>query len=186
MKNKEFSLQSYTLLPDDINQNPSVYIPKGEAFRLHADSSRHAENILIILKDSRWHLVNADIVKTNARIPGLWHASLYEGVLKSGRTFFLPITYPRGEGHDNWYWSMMEIVPKAQKHWITVESDSDNKCYRARIERISERPQWKKQSFESLIEEAFEDRVIDTNSQHLKDLKLTKSCRRTVTVVEEF
>lgn len=186
MKNRDFSLQNYMLLPDELNQQPAVYVPKGEAFRLHPDSNRHAENVLILLKDRRWHLVDAGVVRANPRIPGLWHASLYEGVLKSGHTFFLPITYPRGEGYESWYESIMEIVPKAQKHWVIVESDSNNMCYRARIEKLSERPQWKKRSFESLIAEAFEDHMIDANSHHLRDLNLAKSCRRTVTVVEEF
>lgn len=158
-----------------------ICIPKSP-FRIHPDKNRTAGPVYLSRAGDEWWLVHPDVLDTY-RVPRLWQAELFQGIWPDGRTFILPLTYPR-PNCGGWFDTLQQAIQLARTQWITIESDSDQGCYLITpAKKAGGAIEWPECDFADVVEVAFDGHIILTPQEAMARLARNKGKRP---VREEF
>lgn len=178
-KQPEFDLSRFQATPNDI----MVCIPKG-LFSIHRDKNRSVHGVYLSRAKDQWWLVDARVVEREGlRIPKLWRANLFEGMMEVGTRFILPVTYLACGNPTSWSQSWDEIIPQARRRWVEAQADKGQAFFD--ITQDSKHPagglNWPDDDFEMQVHRAFHGRIISARADAIDKLQI-KSCRE---VIEE-
>lgn len=163
---------------------PHVFIPKNVPFMIHPNRSHVSPDLFIMQVSKRWHVVDPEVIEAGVRLPGLWKARLYQGMLETGQTVLLPVTKPSGEDYESWHDSITAIIGQARKAWTVIESNPEERRYEVVQTRHNHpKPEWPLTSLERLMERAFTGRIVDL--QHPMVMALINRVERAGFDVEE-
>lgn len=141
---------------------PQLLIPNC-AFKINPDPERMACSLHVAhLHGELWLVDNEAAYPPAEGLPLLCEATIVEGVMFDGETFFLlPVLYPLwnpGEWSDS-LWSLARL---AHSEWVTVVPDVANACFQ-RIPNAWKGPEriaWPTGNFAAVVERAFGGRYI--------------------------
>lgn len=149
---KRFDVNDYLVDEEDFLPKPTipVCIPR-KAFRIEENSARHGYLLCI---DKQWHLVHPDIA-ASSELSGIQKATLYKGIFEDGSLFLLPVTHPEPYNNSSWFDAWLEIVDKAQDHWLKVAKNDKNRRYDAKVVNVAEPFSLDELDMEQCLELAF-------------------------------
>ena len=170
------------LVKDEGQTEVPVWIPRG-LFRINPDPDHMIGPVYLSRVDDHWQLVSSEVV-SNFRVPFLWQAELYEGILPDGTIFVLPLTYPK-PGCEDWFNSLQQAIGLARTQWIAIQADKKQKFYEVLpvAKNKLAQPEWFDCEFADVLEVAFFDRMVRTQQDAEKYFQ-KKSVRRVLR--EEF
>ncbi len=129
------------------------------AFKVHPDVHRVVENVLVVYRDNRWHLVDCDLYRNGVYIHGLLRADIYDCMDSNGTRFLLISTYPLSGEMTTWRDSVLDVVDMAIDEWVKmkrVETGYETQL----VDGIRYIPRWPKQAMEDFVLEAFGENII--------------------------
>ena len=182
---KSFNEARFKARSDASVLNVPIWIP-GKPFRIHPDRERMWSDVYLSRAGDQWWLIDAEVVEDGqVHIPKLWRGDLYEGVLASGKSFVLPVTFPLDGIHMDWHESLTYAASLGRKEWVTAVSDKSKGCFIVTPEKqkLPEPDGWLDCEFGEVIEFAFGDHIILSKEDAIA--KLPRKSRRTVRE-EEF
>jgi len=156
----KFNVEDF-LVKDEGQTEVPIWIPQG-LFRINPDPERMIGPVYLSRAGDQWRLVSSEVVGSY-RVPSLWQAELYEGVLPDGTVFVLPATYPK-PGGEEWFNSLQQAIGLARTQWIAIQADHTLKCYEVlpAVKKKPLPPEWFECEFAEVVEVAFTDRIVRT------------------------
>lgn len=152
-------LAQFQFSRDDFNTDVLITCCPKAVFSVHPDSSRVMKSVLVVYRNNRWHLVDANLYRNYVRIDGLLRADIYDCVDSDGNRFLLISTYPLSGEMTTWRESVLDVVDAARADWVKMKKAGNG--YQAQfINSIRYAPRWSKFPMEDFLLEAFGENVI--------------------------
>lgn len=156
-------LAQFQFSPDDFNADILITCCPKTIFSVHPDSNRIMKSVLVVYRNNRWHLVDAQLYRNGVYIEGLLRADIYDCVDSDGNRFLLISTYPLSGEMTTWRESVLDVVDAARADWVKMKKVGNG--YQAQaINSIRHAPRWSKLPMEDFVLEAFGENVITSGN----------------------
>lgn len=172
----DYLVESEELLP---KERIPVCLPGDRRFRLKKNCVQNA--YLLCHQKRRWYIVHPDVVDQEP-ISNIQYAELYLGLMENGDVFLLPVTHPAPGQSASWYDGWLTVVDAAQKAWVRIEKDEEEKCHVVvdSGKNAASLPQWPKLNMKECLGYAFAKKHINSVEQLMQIAK--KSSRNSIDV----
>lgn len=152
-------LDQFRCKPNMDTRNTLITTCPKMAFRVNPDPDSVLENLFVVYKNNRWHLVDNEFYLKGIFLKGLLRADIYDCLDQKGQRFLLISTYPLSTDMTSWRESVELVVEMAREDWVTMQKGHQR--YGAYIDKTKTiTPYWPKEPFDGFVLEAFGDHVI--------------------------